>query len=119
MNILLINHYAGSLRHGMEYRPFYLAREWVRLGHRVRIIASAQSHIRAQAPHLDGHARLDEVIDGVEYRWIATPAYRGNGAARVVNMFSFVVQLYAQAGQLARLFEPDVVIASSTYPLDI
>ena len=119
MNILLINHYAGSLRHGMEYRPFYLAREWVRLGHRVRIVASAQSHIRAQAPHLDGHARLDEVIDGVEYRWIATPAYRGNGAARVVNMFAFVAQLYAQSAQLASGFQPNVVIASSTYPLDI
>ncbi|HEU4776838.1 MAG TPA: glycosyltransferase family 4 protein [Telluria sp.] len=119
MNILLINHYAGSLRHGMEYRPYYLAREWVRLGHRVRIIASAQSHIRAQAPLLDGRARLDEVIDGVEYRWIATPAYRGNGLARVLNMGAFVAQLYRQAGRLADEFEADVVIASSTYPLDI
>ncbi|WP_426210996.1 glycosyltransferase family 4 protein [Massilia sp. TWP1-3-3] len=119
MNILLINHYAGSLRHGMEYRPFYLAREWVRLGHRVRIIASSQSHIRALAPHLDGRARLDETIDGVQYRWIATPAYRGNGAARVLNMFAFVSQLYRQGRQLAREFDADVVIASSTYPLDI
>jgi glycosyltransferase involved in cell wall biosynthesis len=119
VNILLINHYAGSLRHGMEYRPYYLAREWVRLGHRVRILASAQSHIRTQAPQLDGRACLDETIDGVQYRWIATPAYRGNGAARVLNMFAFVAQLYAQAGQLASEFAPDVVIASSTYPLDI
>ncbi len=119
MNILLINHYAGSLRHGMEYRPFYLAREWVRLGHRVRIIASSQSHIRSQAPHLNGQGRLDEVIDGVEYRWIATPAYRGNGAARVINMFAFVSRLYLQSSQLAQGFAPAVVIASSTYPLDI
>ena len=119
MNILLINHYAGSLHHGMEYRPFYLAREWVRLGHTVRIIASSQSHIRAQAPHLNGQPRLDETIDGVQYRWIATPAYRGNGAARVVNMFAFVSQLYRQGRQLAREFQADVVIASSTHPLDI
>jgi glycosyltransferase involved in cell wall biosynthesis len=119
VNILLINHYAGSLRHGMEYRPFYLAREWVRLGHSVRIVASAQSHIRAQAPFLDGQARLDETIDGVQYRWIATPAYRGNGAARVLNMFAFVSQLYRQGRALARECRADVVIASSTYPLDI
>ena len=26
MRILLINHYAGSPRHGMEFRPYYLAR---------------------------------------------------------------------------------------------
>jgi len=119
MNILLINHYAGSLRHGMEYRPFYLAREWVRLGHTVRIIASAQSHIRAQAPHLSGHGQMDETIEGVQYSWIATPAYRGNGAARVINMAAFVAKLYARARSLAREFKADVVIASSTYPLDI
>ncbi|WP_374498451.1 hypothetical protein [Vogesella indigofera] len=28
MRILYINHYAGSPRHGMEFRPYYLAREW-------------------------------------------------------------------------------------------
>ncbi|MGZ8318267.1 MAG: glycosyltransferase family 4 protein [Telluria sp.] len=119
MNILLINHYAGSLMHGMEYRPYYLAREWVRLGHRVRIAASSRSHIRAQAPQMRGQARLDETIDGIEYTWFDTPAYSGNGGARVLNMASFVFQLARNARELARSFDPDVVIASSTYPLDI
>ena len=45
VNILLINHYAGSLLHGMEYRPFYLAREWVRAGHQVQIVAASFSHV--------------------------------------------------------------------------
>lgn len=119
MNILLINHYAGSLRHGMEYRPFYLAREWVRLGHRVRILASSQSHIRAQAPQLRGREQLEETIDGVDYQWIATPAYCGNGLARVLNMLAFVGALTLRARELAAAIRPDVVIASSTYPLDI
>jgi glycosyltransferase involved in cell wall biosynthesis len=119
MNILLINHYAGSLRHGMEYRPYYLAREWVRLGHRVRIVASARSHIRSCAPDLGGRARLDEIIDGIEYTWFATPPYAGNGLARVRNMAAFVHRLYREGRQLARGFGADVVIASSTYPLDI
>ncbi|MFP5394117.1 MAG: glycosyltransferase family 4 protein [Gammaproteobacteria bacterium] len=119
MNLLLINHYAGSLRHGMEFRPFYLAREWVRLGHRVQIVASSRSHVRAQAPELNGRAQLDEIIDGVHYRWLATPAYRGNSAARFVNILAFVAQLTRQARALASEFAPDVVIASSTYPLDI
>jgi glycosyltransferase involved in cell wall biosynthesis len=125
LNILLINHYAGSVRHGMEFRPFYLAREWVRLGHRVRIVASSQSHIRAQAPDMKGRARLDETIDGVDYTWFATPAYRGNGLKRILNMLSFVWRLLREGRALAQdehnrqHARPDVVIASSTYPLDI
>jgi glycosyltransferase involved in cell wall biosynthesis len=119
MNILLINHYAGSVRHGMEYRPYYLAREWVRLGHRVTIVASSESHIRSQAPALGGTARLRETIDGIDYVWLATPPYRGNGAARVRNMLAFVLRLWREGPQLAAALAPDVVIASSTYPLDI
>ncbi|HBI71378.1 MAG TPA: glycosyltransferase WbuB, partial [Massilia sp.] len=119
MNILLINHYAGSVRHGMEYRPYYLAREWVRLGHRVRIVASSTSHIRAQAPEMGGRTRLDQTIDGVDYTWFATPSYQGNGAARVRNMASFVWRLLREGRALAREVQPDIVIASSTYPLDI
>ena len=119
LNILLINHYAGSVRHGMEYRPYYLAREWVRLGHRVRILASSTSHIRTQAPEMDGRARVDQTIDGVDYTWFATPSYQGNGAARVRNMASFVWRLLREGRALAREVQPDIVIASSTYPLDI
>lgn len=119
MNILLINHYAGSPRHGMEYRPYYLAREWVRLGHRVQIIASSQSHIRAQQPQLASQNRLDEIIDGIQYTWFETPVYSGNGIWRVRNMGSFICRLHLEGKQLAQSFKPDVVIASSTYPMDI
>jgi glycosyltransferase involved in cell wall biosynthesis len=119
MNILLINHYAGSVRHGMEYRPYYLAREWVRLGHRVTIVASSESHVRTLAPRLDGAARLAETIDGIDYLWLATPPYRGNGLARVRNMAAFVLRLRDMGAELAARLRPDVVIASSTYPLDI
>lgn len=118
MNILLINHYAGSTRHGMEYRPFYLAREWVRAGHKVQIVAASHSHIRANQPKLDA-AVLDENIEGISYRWYATPAYQGNGIGRVKNMLAFMWALWRDAKRLAREFKPDVVIASSTYPMDI
>ena len=103
----------------MEYRPYYLAREWRRLGHRVRILASARSHVRTHDPDLQGQSRLDEVIDDIEYTWFDTPAYAGNGAGRALNMAAFVTRLYREGRALAREFRPDAVIASSTYPLDI
>jgi glycosyltransferase involved in cell wall biosynthesis len=119
MRILYINHYAGSPRHGMEYRPFYLAREWVQAGHEVKIVAADQSHIRARQPDLADRRRIDEIIDGIQYTWLRTHPYRGNGVGRVRNMGSFVRGLYLESKQLATAFKPDIVIASSTYPMDI
>ncbi len=113
-NILLINHYAGSPALGMEYRPYHLAREWVRAGHRVQIVAANFSHVRTRQPPAG-----DAVVDGIAYRWLDTPAYRGNGLGRVRNIWRFLWPLWTQARQLAGEFRPDVVIASSTYPMDI
>ena len=103
----------------MEYRPYYLARAWIAMGHRVRIVAAAHSHVRRENPHLDGRSRLDQLIDGIEYTWLNTPEYAGNSWRRIRNMLSFLLRLHYLATALARGFKPDVVIASSTYPLDI
>jgi len=118
MNILLINHYAGSPGHGMEYRPFYLAREWVRLGHNVTIVAATFSHLRRVAPDCKD-TFCEEVIEGIRYFWLPAPGYLGNGTGRVVNIFTFVGRLFAMGRRLAADIKPDIVIASSTYPFDI
>ena len=113
MNILLLNHYAGTPELGMEYRPYYLAREWVRQGHQVHIVAADHSHVRACQPQA-GPA----LIDGIHYRWLPTPNYRGNGLGRLRNVMSYLRQSFAMAEELACSLQPDVVIASSTYPMD-
>lgn len=119
MNILLINHYAGSPLHGMEFRPYYLAREWVRMGHQVQIVAGSYSHIRARQPEMARASVKGEVLDGIAYRWYATPSYVGNGVGRVRSMLSFLLHLWRDGRVLACDFKPDLVIASSTYPMDI
>lgn len=119
MNILLINHYAGSPKYGMEYRPYYLAREWVNAGHQVNIIASSESHVRSSCPALNNQERLDETIDGVQYTWFKTPSYTGNGVGRVKNMTAFILRLFREGKTIANTIKPDIVIASSTYPMDI
>lgn len=121
MNILLVNHYAGGPAYGMEYRPYYLAREWVRLGHRVRIVAASFSHVRARQPQAPegAHEAWQEVVDGVEYSWLSAPSYKGNGLGRLLNIGAFLTRLWRRAPSMVREFRPDVVIASSTYPMDI
>jgi len=118
MNILLINHYAGSKHHGMEYRSYYLAREWVGLGHQVSIVAASFSHVRTKQPEVVNSV-TKEIVDGIEYYWLKTPEYFGNGIKRAVNIYTFISRLYLSSTMIRNQVNPDVVIASSTYPLDI
>lgn len=117
MNILYINHYAGSPEMGMEFRPYYLSKEWIKMGFRVDIIAADYSHMRIHnpAPQKDF---AQEVIDDIHYHWIHTGTYQGNGIARLKTMLQFVAKLYVSAKKIADTLQPDVIITSSTYPLD-
>lgn len=116
MNILLINHYAGSKEYGMEYRPYYLAMEWVKQGHSVTIVGATFSHLRLRNPEVPTDY-YKENIEGIQYIWLTTPAYVGS-IARIRNILVFVRKLYKYSVRLVQDVKPDLVIASSTYPLD-
>ena len=117
MNILYLEHYAGSPEMGMEFRPYYLSREWVKMGHNVRIVAGDFSHVRLHNPKVDNDFQ-EEVIDGITYDWVKTGSYEGNGVARAMTMFRFVHKLWKKAEWIEKNWKPDVIITSSTYPLD-
>ena len=117
MNILYINHYAGSLSLGMEFRPYYFAREWIKAGNKVLIVGADFSHLRKNNPSVTRDFEIQR-IDGVDYMWIKTGSYEGNGVKRAITLFTFCTKLRGRAAQIVRDFRPDVVITSSTYPLD-
>jgi glycosyltransferase involved in cell wall biosynthesis len=118
MNILYINHYAGSLEHGMEFRSYYLAREWIKSGHKVKILAASYSHVRTLQPRVLSKI-LNENIDGIDFSWYKTSKYSGNGLGRALNIFQFIYSIWKNRKEIKDNFSPDVVIASSTYPMDI
>lgn len=119
MNILYINHYAGSIYHGMEYRPYYLAREWVKMGHTVTMVAGNISHIRQKNIMIpEGQTHVEENIDGIRYIWCKTTPYQTNGAKRLINIMSFLRQVWNLRDYISDGIKYDVVIASSTYPYD-
>lgn len=116
MNILYIFHYAGSPEYGMSFRPYYMSREWVKQGHNVTIIASSFSHLRQKNPVVTNDFQ-EETIDGIKYVWLKGNEY-GGSIARITNIASFVWKLQRNAKKIAKTYKPDLVIASSTYPLD-
>ena len=102
---------------GMEFRPYYMAREWARMGHEVTIVAGDYSHLRRVNPSV-GIDFEEREVEGIRYCFVKTGSYEGNGAQRAFSMFRFVGKLWFHAPLLAKRYRPDVVIASSTYPLD-
>jgi glycosyltransferase involved in cell wall biosynthesis len=117
MNILIINHYAGSPILGMEYRPYYLGKEFVKMGHNVTIVGASFSHLRSIQPKVKNDF-TEEKVDGIQYVWLKTPAYKGS-LKRIINILFFIFKLYYYKTKISSLACPDLVIASSTYPLDI
>ncbi len=116
MRLLYINHYAGGPAYGMEHRPYYLAREWVRRGHEVLLVGASFAHVRNHQPVVTGPFSREE-RDGIRFVWCRTPAYTGNGPGRVANIATFLYRLRRWRGWLDMV--PDAVIASSTYPADM
>lgn len=117
MRVLYIDHYAGSPTAGMEYRPHAMAVEWAKEGVHTTIVAGTFSHLRKRnfPDAVPGHP-YD--VDGVEFRFLPTRSYEGNGPGRILSMAEFVGRGVAAAGHIARELRPDAVISSSTYPFD-
>ena len=117
MNILIINHYAGSPDMGMEFRPYYFAKEWTAMGHKVSIISANFSHLRRKNPAVTKNFQKDSV-DNIDYYWIKTGQYESNGLKRAITIFQFVFKLWTHPQKIVNEIKPDIVICSSTCPID-
>ena len=117
MKILVINAYAGSPNMGMVFRHYYLAEEWISKGHEVLIVAGTFSHLRRVNPN-DRRDLFETNEKGVRYLWIKNDEYIGNGIGRAKNMLQYSLKLWNRSKEIVYHFNPDVVLASCTNPLD-
>ncbi len=116
MNVLIFAHFAGSPHHGMVYGHYYLAREWVKLGHEVSIVAASHAHTRFRQPEQTGKIH-EENIDGIRYVWLPTPAYDPKSSfGRVRNILTFGLRCRFAKIPVSKA---DLVICSShhTFPI--
>ncbi len=111
-NIWIINEYAGSPHHGMEYRHYYLSKELTKLGYSVTIVSSTYSHLFKKLPK-PGF----ESVDGVNYLWIKVFNYgNSHSKKRVFKWFWFTFKLFFLRFRLAK---PDVILVSPMAPFAI
>lgn len=117
MKIVVLAHFAGSPHHGMVYGHYFLARQWLKLGHEVTIVASGYVHTRHSNPSLDSGIYTEQHIDGIRYLWLKTPKYNpASNIGRALNILCY--SMMARFINLP-LDSPDLIISSSHHTLSI
>lgn len=114
MNILYIDHYAGSKTLGRSFRPYYLGQEWTKKQCQLTVVGGSYSHLRKENP-TPGITYDDKIC----YIWLWTPKYKGNGIGRILSMLIFMIQLFVNLPKIIRIAKPNSIIASTVYMLDI
>lgn len=116
MQILYLAQFSGSPEHGMVHAYYYLAREWLRLGHKVTIVAASYAHPRGKQPETKSQV-TEQWIDGIRYLWVPTNEYKPeNHVGRGKNIIQFVAKTWF--GSLPIKYA-DLVICSSHHPFAI
>lgn len=115
MNIWILNHHALSPSMSGGTRHYDFAKELVRRGHNVTVVASSFHYSKLQEmKEYDRREYIEEDIDEIKFIWFKTPPYYGNGVTRVLNMLSYMSKAIKILPTL-KLEKPDVIIGSSVH----
>ena len=117
-NIWIINEYAGSQYHGMSFRHYYLAKEFINLNYNTTIITASYSHFLKKFPNMKNRTYKLENIDGIDYLWIKVLKYSNSfDKKRIIKWFEFMIKLFFISTKIKN--KPDYIICSPTAPFSI
>lgn len=115
MKIWLINHYAVPPLYYPLARPSLFAKNLIKMGHDVTIIAASTVHNSESLNLIHNGEKVKKITDdGIPYVLINCKPYKGNGKDRVVNILQFAKRL---PRVLDTLEKPDAIVATSFDPL--
>jgi len=115
MNIWILNHHALTPDMSGGTRHYDFAKELISRGHKVTIVASSFHYSKYKEMKEYGEKEyLEETIDDIDFIWIKTPAYFGNGFFRVKNMLSYSLKVLKYIPRLD-LTKPDIIVGSSVH----
>ncbi|MCE8015063.1 glycosyltransferase family 4 protein [Halomonas sp. MCCC 1A17488] len=114
-HVWILNHYAKHPDAAGGARHFQLARHLPAHGWHATLIASSVDHPSGEQRLEKGEPWRLETIDGVNFLWLRTSSYRGNGGGRMKNMLEYAWQAMRPT-RLAELERPDLIVGSSVHP---
>lgn len=104
----MIPEYATGLRH------FEFAKYLIKKGYNVTIFAASTKHNTNINLINDNRSYVNHSVDGVQFIFIKTRNYKGNGKQRILNMFDY----YRGLLKVTKHCEiPGVIVGSSVHPL--
>ncbi|ASC70809.1 Glycosyltransferase [Halomicronema hongdechloris C2206] len=121
MKIWLVNHYATPPDSGSSTRHYALARELAKYGHEVLVIVANKHHL-LHHPENISRSRSKRSISiekdsHVDFLFLPTLNYHGNGVSRLLNMISFAWQTLKLPQYVDDI--PDIIIGSSVHPFAV
>lgn len=116
MKIWQFNHYAAPPHLHSITRSFHFAKYLHLAGHEPTIFAASSVHnsdmnLISSKEHI--HFKKEN-IGGIDYVFVKTRQYKGNGLVRIYNMWQFYFGLYRAGKNFA---PPDFILATSVHPL--
>ena len=115
--VWILNHYAKHPDSSGGARHYQLAKHLPSYGWHATLIASSVDHPSGEQRLEDDEERFRlETCGEVDFLWLRTSSYCGNGGARMKNMLEYFWQAL-RPSHLAGLERPDLIIGSSVHPL--
>jgi glycosyltransferase involved in cell wall biosynthesis len=115
-HVWILNHYAKHPDKAGGARHYQLARHLPACGWQATLIASSVDHPSGEQRLEEGEKVRLETCGGVDFLWLRTSSYRGNGGGRIKSMLEYAWQA-TQPLRLAGVAPPDLIIGSSVHPL--
>lgn len=107
--ILIINHYGQQPPYNTMLRHHNWGKNLIRRGYKVTIVSASTIH-NTKINMIDKIGERSDNVDGIEYIYIKTPSYTGNGISRMLNLLAFCFGVL-----LLRHSRPDIIISAGAY----
>lgn len=113
MNIWIINHYAIPPTMGGLVRHYYFSKYLTRKSNNVRIFTASKVHNTEINMIKDKSLFKVEKIQDVEYTFVKSSDYKGNGIDRIINLIKFPFSIRKACKKFSKVNPPDVIYTSS------
>lgn len=113
MDIWIVNHYAIPPSMGGLVRHYYFSKYLQKKGHTVKIFTSSKIHNTDINMIKDKSLYREVMEDGVEYTFVRSKDYKGNGLDRIINMMDLPFKTWKAMKLFYKKKKPDVIYTSS------